>query len=46
MKEIIVIVGTIILGSVLFVMIVGDENSLKSSAAGIMQDTVKFYFEE
>lgn len=43
MKEIIVIVGTIILGCLIFSMIAGDSNSLKSAGKEAMKDSIEVY---
>lgn len=45
MKELIVIIGTVILGIILFSMIAGDENSLKSASAEKMEQLLNTYQE-
>lgn len=45
MKELIIIIGTIILGIILFSMIAGDENSLKSTSAEKMEQLLNMYQE-
>lgn len=46
MKELIVIVGTILLGCLIFNMIAGDNNSLKSAGKEVMKDSVSVYLTE
>lgn len=43
MKELIVIVGTVVLGCIIFNMIAGDSNSLKSKGSEIMKDNIRIY---
>ncbi len=46
MKELIVIIGMVILGTVIFNMMVGDEpSSLKSVSKNIMIETIEIYNE-
>ena len=46
MKELIVIVGSVMLGCLLFDMIAGEENSLRSAAGTQMEHYVELYGEE
>lgn len=46
MKELVIIVGTVILGCLLFQLIVGDEDSLKSSSARWMEKNIEMYQEQ
>ncbi|MGF6375186.1 hypothetical protein M2140_000220 [Clostridiales Family XIII bacterium PM5-7] len=46
MKELIVIVGAIVLGCLIFDMIAGDENSLKAAGKNVMEKTVELYKEQ
>lgn len=46
MKELVIIIGTILLGCLIFNMIAGDEDSLKSVSAGVMEKTIKIYEEQ
>lgn len=43
MKELVMIIGTIVLGCLIFNMIAGDEGSLKSAGAGVMEKTIEMY---
>ena len=45
MKEIVVIIGTIILGCLIFNMIIGNGDSLKNASKNVMKDSVKVYLE-
>ena len=46
MKNLIIIIGTVLLGVVIFNMMVGDdENSLKNVSKNIMMETIVFYNE-
>ncbi|MEF9921717.1 MAG: hypothetical protein RR313_07050 [Anaerovoracaceae bacterium] len=45
MKELVIIIGTIILGCIIFSMIASDDNSLKSAAKGVMQESISTYME-
>jgi hypothetical protein len=46
MKELVIIVGTIILGCLIFNMIAGDEDSLKSAGSQWMEKTIEMYEEQ
>ena len=46
MKDLIIIIGTIILGCLIFCMICGDNNSLKSAVKNVMIESVQVYSEE
>ncbi len=47
MKDLIVIIGTIMLGVFIFNMMVGsDENSLKNISRDVMSETVKAFEQE
>ena len=46
MKELVIIVGTVILGCLLFQLIAGDEESLKSSGARWMEKNIEMYQEQ
>jgi hypothetical protein len=46
MKELVIIVGTIILGCIIFEMIAGDQDSLRSSGREAMQKTIEMYEEQ
>ncbi len=46
MKELVIIIGTVILGCLLFQMIAGDEDSLKSSSTGWMERSIEMYQEQ
>ena len=43
MKELVIIVGTIILGCLIFNMIAGDGNSLKNASKNVMENTIQSY---
>ena len=45
MKELIVMIGAMLLGCVLFDMIVGDGESLKTVAGGQMEQILQWYRE-
>lgn len=45
MKDLLIIIGTIILGCLLFAMIAGDEDSLKAAGGAMMEKTIEFYEE-
>lgn len=45
MKELIVIIGSVLLGCLLFGMIAGDEDSLKAAAAIQMEQMMEWYGE-
>lgn len=46
MKQLIIIIGTIILGIMVFNMMVGnDDNSLKSVSQYVMEKTIAYYNE-
>lgn len=45
MKDIVIIVGTIVLACLIFDMICGEENSLKSAGSGLMEKTIQMYEE-
>lgn len=46
MKDIIIIIGTIILACLIFNMIAGDDHSLKSAGGKLMEKTIEMYEEE
>ncbi len=46
MKELIIIIGTIVLGCFLFAMIAGSENSLRSAGSNMMEKTIEIYESE
>ena len=46
MKELIDIIGTVVLGCLLFQMIAGEEDSLKSSGARWMERNIEMYQEQ
>lgn len=46
MKELIIIVGTIILGCLIFDLIASDQDSLRSAGADVMEKTIKMYEEQ
>lgn len=44
MKNLIIIIGTVILGAYIFNMMVGDgDNTLKSSTEAVMRKTIELY---
>lgn len=45
MKEIIIIIGTILLGAIIFTMIVGDTSSIKASSSKAMNQMIEHYKE-
>ncbi len=46
MKNLVVIIGTVLLGAAVFNMMVGDgENSLKNVSKKAMMETIEFYNE-
>ena len=45
MKDLLIIVGTMILGVAIFSMIAGDRNSLKSASSKVMEKTIAMYQE-
>jgi len=46
MKNLIIIIGTILLGTIIFNMMVGDsDSSLKTISKRIMMETIEFYDE-
>lgn len=45
MKELVIIIGTIVLGCLIFNMIAGDEGSLRSAGSQVMEKTIKMYEE-
>lgn len=46
MKNLVVIIGTVLLGVIIFNMMVGDgENSLKNTSRRVMMGTIDFYNE-
>ncbi|MGN0659963.1 MAG: hypothetical protein ACI4LA_10225 [Emergencia sp.] len=46
MKEIVIIMGTVILACLIFGMIAGDEDSLKSAGGQWFEKTIEMYQEE
>ncbi len=46
MKEFVMIIGMIVLGCLIFNMIAGDKDSLKSASAGVMEKTIEMYEEQ
>ena len=45
MKDLVIIIGTIALGCLIFNMIAGDQDSLKSAGADVMERTIELYEE-
>ena len=45
MKDLVIIIGTIVLGCLIFNMIAGDQDSLKSAGADFMERTIELYEE-
>ena len=45
MKELIVIIGSVLLGCVLFQMIAGSDDSLRAAAGQQMENLVEYYGE-
>lgn len=43
MKEIVIIIGTVILGVIIFGMIAGDDGSLKTAGADAMEKAIEIY---
>ena len=43
MKEIVIIIGTVILGGIIFGMIAGDDESLKTAGADAMEKAIEIY---
>jgi len=43
MKDLLIIVGTIFLGCLLFAMIAGDKDSLKSAGGAMIEKTIEMY---
>ena len=41
MKDLVIIIGTIVLGCLIFNMIAGDQDSLKSAGADVMERTIE-----
>ena len=46
MKDLLIIVGTMVLGFFLFSMIAGDKESLNSSGSAVMVRNIELYLEE
>lgn len=47
MKNLVIIMGTILLGTAIFQMMTGDQpGSLKSSAADVMRASLEYYVQE
>lgn len=46
MKELVIIIGTILLGCLIFNLIAGDKDSLKSASAKVMEKTIEMYEEQ
>jgi hypothetical protein len=45
LKNLVIIIGTVILGCIIFTMIAGDSHSLKSASKGVMDKTIEHYEE-
>ncbi len=45
MKDLIIIIGTILLGCIIFTMIIGDHNSVKSASKNAMEKQIEIYQE-
>ena len=45
MKDLVISIGTIVLGCLIFNMIAGDQDSLKSAGADVMERTIELYEE-
>ena len=45
MKDLVIIIGTIVLGCLIFNMIAGDQDSRKSAGADVMERTIELYEE-
>lgn len=43
MKEIVIIIGTVILGIIIFSMIAGDDDSLRTAGADAMERAIEVY---
>ena len=43
MKDLVIIVGTIVLGCIIFTMIAGNGHSLKTAGKNVMQQTIDAY---
>lgn len=43
MKEIVIIIGTVILGVIIFGMIAGDDESLKTAGKDAMEKAIEIY---
>jgi len=43
LKSLIIIIGTVVLGCLIFTMIAGDGNSLKTAGKGMMEKTIEAY---
>ena len=41
MKDLLIIIGTVVLGCLLFAMIAGNENSLKSAGSAVMEKSIE-----
>ena len=46
MKDLLIIVGTMVLGFFVFSMIAGDKDSLKSAGSAVMERNIELYQEE
>lgn len=46
MKDLLIIIGTVLLGCLIFAMIAGDEDSLKSAGSRWMEKTIEMYKEQ
>lgn len=45
MKDLLIIIGTILLGCLLFSMIAGDKDSLKTAGGTMLEQTIEMYEE-
>lgn len=45
MKDLLIIIGTVVLGCLLFAMIAGNERSLKSAGRAVMEKSIEMYEE-
>lgn len=45
MKDLIIIIGTMVLGVMIFNMILGDEGSLRQAGTRMMDDRIQYYGE-
>ncbi len=43
MKDLLIIVGTILLGCLLFAMIAGEKDSLRSAGGAMIEKTIEMY---